>query len=215
MESWERNHFLREFVPVILAALFFLVLGCGGGAATGGAGARITEIKGKVRARSTGSGEFHDASANEAIPPGGAIKTAEDGFAKLRFPDESEVSLKPDTVFEIGSGSQLGKESEGTAIFRIQKQKSGLEVQTPHGVAAVLGTVFLVETRKDKVGVAVEEGRVAFTSSSTGERVELTEGQKLQATPNKKFPPLENLTPVARDSLFDPSGTGFPLINQR
>ncbi len=168
--------------PTLLLSLFLgaaWLAGCG----TAPDPARVRDPEGKVQARVDAATAFADARDQDPVRVGGAIRTGEDGRARLVFPDGTELAIRSDTFFEVGQGKALGRHHEGTILYKIQKQRRGLTVETPHAITSVLGTTFLLIVGTDSTLIGVEEGLVAVTPPTGGPPVTLEAKQKLTLGP--------------------------------
>ena len=168
--------------PTLFLGLFLAVAwlaGCGSPPEP----ARVRAPEGKVQTRVDAAATFADARDHDPVREGGAVRTGEDGRARLVFPDGSELAVRSDTFFEVGQGASFGRHHEGTVLYKIQKQRSGLTVETPHAITSVLGTTFLAIVGTDSTLIGVEEGRVAVTPRAGGAPVTLEAKQKLTLGP--------------------------------
>lgn len=176
-----------------------LFTGCGGNPEV----ARVKDPNGNVRVRAGATGTFTEARAEDPLAQGGAVRTGENGKVRLLFGDGSELTVKPESYFEVSQGSALGLQTEGAVLYKINKQKSGLTVETPHGVTAVLGTTFLIRVGSDSTQLGVDEGRVSFTPKGGGPAVTVEAGQKIEAGADGK---------VAAPETFDLSEEEFNYL---
>jgi ferric-dicitrate binding protein FerR (iron transport regulator) len=74
-----------------------------------------------------------------------------------------------------------------------------------HGVTAILGTRFLIETDSEKFVLIVDKGKVRFTRKYDGEKIELGSGQMIEftarsSTTNKLE--AKTIDPYTREKLF-------------
>ncbi len=200
------------FLVLSLLASALIAAGCGGS----GGGTPVASLKalqGKVEIRLAGSTAFAAVTADQQLAVGSAIRTGEDGQALIRYADGTDVALQPETFFEIKAQTALGRQETGSARYRVTPQQNSVGVETPHGVTAVLGTVFRLDVTAQQTVVTLQEGKVRFTAAAGGS-VELTPGQQV-TTPAGAAPgkPAE-LDPFTLESLFNP-GSKAPAINQR
>ncbi|OQA05545.1 MAG: FecR protein [bacterium ADurb.Bin374] len=204
---------VHAILVVCLLALASITAGCGGGRGDNAVVASLKSLQGKVEARPNGTAAFAAATADLALSVGSAVRTGEDGQAQLRYSDGTDVTLQPETYYEIKDRTSLGRQESGSARYRVTPQQKSVGVETPHGVTAVLGTVFRLDVTAQQTVVTLQEGKVRFTSAA-GDSVELTPGQQVTApagtAPGK---PIE-LDPFTLESLFNP-GSKSPAINQR
>ncbi len=206
--GWRRGALLAILGLVALASA-----GCGGGGAGSSAIATLGQIQGKVEARPRAADPFAPAAGEVPLQAGGAVRTGEDGQGKVTYLDGTEVSLSPETYFEVKAASVFGRQESGSGRYRVSPQKTTVEVETPHGVTAVLGTAFRLDVTATQTVVSLQEGKVRFTNPSR-EAVELTPGQQLTVTAGQPLGQPEELDPITLETLFNP-GARLPGINQR
>ena len=167
---------------LVLAFLFSgLVLLWGCGADADADAAKIKDPKGNVRIRHSAGTTFSEAKADDPVAQGGAVRTGENGKTRLSFLDGSELTIKPESYFELNQGNFWGHQTEGAVLYKINKQKTGLTVETPHGVTSVLGTTFLIMVSSDSTFIGVEEGKVSFAPKGGGTPITIGAKQKISA----------------------------------
>jgi len=203
------NYILGLILFGMIGGLFFFI-GCESSQTSL---ANLSEPQGPVQARKNDSGTFQAAKDKDALDIGGAVRTGENGTTKLTFKDGTEVAMRPEAYFELRGGDTLGLQTEGAVFYKIQKQKSGISVQTPQGITAVLGTTFIMKIASQATNIWVEEGKVSFTNKA-GDKREINPGQKIEATADGKLKDPVDVDPFERESIFNPGGVKLPKINQ-
>ncbi|MBF0547978.1 MAG: FecR domain-containing protein [Candidatus Riflebacteria bacterium] len=167
---------------------------------------RILQPSGLVQMQRTSSSTLSNAKENDELLPGGTIHTWANGGARLVYPDESGITILPDTYFEVRVGQCLGFQAQGTVIYSVKPNKLGVTVETPHGVIAVLGTTFRISVASDGTAIWVNEGHVSFTSV-TGDQQHLRAGQSLHYSGTGKVPLPIQIDAIGRESwASSPSG---------
>lgn len=165
----------KFFVSVVLAGLF--AAGCGSQSEPL---AKISSVEGKVAARLEVNSDFVEAKAEMQLKHQGAVRTDKDSVAVLEdIARKGSIKIDPDSYYEVRAGTCIGFQSSGKAVFDINKQNTQIQVETPHGNTAVLGTKFGQLVSSDSFELWVEEGQVEFTSSK-GDKQRVAAGQKLQ-----------------------------------
>ena len=109
--------------------------------------AAITEMENTVEARASISGEYAPVTAGQILFAGGAVRTGDDGRARLDLiPDSTIIRIAPNTIFSIPELTE--QENEPSTLLelfigQIYILLSGgeLQVKTPSGVAAVRGSM--------------------------------------------------------------------------
>lgn len=72
------------------------------------------------------------------------------------------------------------------AVFiEITPDSGAFQIRTPHAIAAVRGTVYVVDVSADRTDVFVVEGEVSVTHLDGSDRVELTAGLGVDVTPGE------------------------------
>ncbi|NLI77016.1 MAG: FecR domain-containing protein [Candidatus Riflebacteria bacterium] len=197
---------------VCLIGMIMIVAGCGGGGGTSPV-ASLKAVQGKVEIRPVGASTFAAAAAAQPLVAGSAVRTGEDGQAQIQYADGTDVAIQPETFYEIKSQNSLGRQESGSARYRVSPQQNAVSVETPHGVTAVLGTVFRLDVTAQQTVVTLQEGKVRFTAAAGGS-VELTPGQQVTAPAGAAPGKPAELDPFTLESLFNP-GSKAPAINQR
>jgi len=164
-----------------LAILFcvgsILLAGCGG---AGEPLARIAAIEGKVDARPEAEGAFAAAKVDMQLRHQGAVRTDKESTAALEdMARKGSIKIEPDSYYEVRAGVTLGFHGSGKAVFDVNKQQTEIQIETPHGNTAVLGTKFGQIVASDSFELWVEEGTVEFTARD-GSKQRVTASQKLQ-----------------------------------
>ncbi|HNV71613.1 MAG TPA: FecR family protein [Candidatus Ozemobacteraceae bacterium] len=196
---------------VLLAIALCQITGCGSQTTT----AQVS-VKGPVmpvQAKLNSSGTFQDAREGDKVEAGGAIRTGENGRSSLLYPDGTEIAIQADTYFEVKAEGFLGRQTQGSAIYKVKPQKAGTKVETPHGVTAVLGTTFLVKVASSGTAVWVEEGTVEFATAA-GEKKAIKAGENLSYSGTGALGTPAPTNPVEQQGLFNP-GAPEPALNQR
>jgi len=130
--------------------------------------ARLTRIEGEVIVYTADDPDGIPAEKDMPLEPGDRIGTGSDGTA--------EVALDPDSVIEVGPGSELKIEStkKSDSVFglnfgllkakiKLLMMRDKLRVRTPTSVSAVRGTEFAMQVEEEgdtHVGV-FDEGKVS------------------------------------------------------
>ncbi|MBF0500063.1 MAG: FecR domain-containing protein [Candidatus Riflebacteria bacterium] len=202
------------YLTVFIAMMFLGIwmIGCGNAKApTADWAAVIDHPQGNVAVRETSATAFHPGKQGDRLPEGAATRTDETGWAKLKFPDESLVTVFPDTFFEVKAGNTMGAQTSGRALYKITPQKQRSMVETPHGVTAVLGTEFLIAIATDGTSIHVKEGKVTFTAHD-GSVKTITKNQSLAYKGSGPLPEPTTSDPTEASRLFDPF-SGWPKLN--
>ena len=134
----------------------------------------ITEMENTVEARGSASDEYAPAKTGLIIHAGGAVRTGEDGRARLDLnPDGTIIRVVPNTIFSIP-----GLEEQENDPFTFLELFIGklyiiltggeLQVKTPSGVAAVRGSMLGVsyDPKTGKMTATCLEGHCSLKSGT-------------------------------------------------
>ncbi len=167
---------IKVFAVLTVAAIAGIMIGCGG---QGEPVVKITTIKGQVTTKISSVADFAVATAEQQLRSGDAIKTGDESNADVEIiSDKSQIRLSSNTFLEIRNFSEKElKQISGIAIYKITPQNRELKIQTPQGMATVLGTTLRIDASDSETVVSVEEGKVGF-SKKAGHQVFIEAGMK-------------------------------------
>jgi hypothetical protein len=160
-----KNHRLRIPTAILILAALALL------APT--SGPHVADAKGHVE---VGRGEppvWTPAGAGDALAPGDAVRTGDDGRAELDL-GRAVVRLYPNSLLRVpGWDPASGEPDEvdlehGRSLFDVLRRGRAFEVRTPQVVVAVKGTRFSVALGDDDAAVAVYRGLVGVRSATRG-----------------------------------------------
>ena len=177
----------------------FLFSGCGEQA---GPAAKILKVSGSVQARPAAGAQYAEARANMDLAVGGAVRTQSDSNAQIiTHLDSVKIDISADSFFEVKTGAAVGFQGEGKAAYDVNKQKSDVVIETPHGATAVLGTKFGQLVGSDSILIIVEKGKVRFTSKA-GQNREIIGGQKFAWNVAEPMPLVVEASLVDSEGFF-------------
>ena len=105
---------------------------------------------------------------------GDGVRTASNGYARIRLADGSTLSIEPDSRLQFNRLTQYGRGAMADTRMNLEQGRiethvepteedgSRFEIHTPSAVAAVRGTRFGLETSEDGTLLEVREGEVWF-----------------------------------------------------
>ena len=167
--------------------------------------AQFVKISGTVEARAKSSDKFAPALQQSFLPTGGAVRTMPESSADLLLPDNKGIiEVKADTYFELPLSINNIRQESGTIIYRINQDKGGFTIDTPHGLTGVLGTTFELTVSSDTTTVGVKEGKVSLTNKQ-GETRTVQANEKLGVNVSGLF---------SEKTVFDLKTDGFKYIKQ-
>lgn len=204
---------MRTYLLLFLAGLITLgTLGCN---ETGNTPlAALSSSSGTVLTRVRSGDELKPAQLNQSIFEGGAVRTKEDGRAVVTFSDHGIIRIAPDTYVEILSKTIRGRQTEGKAVYQLKKSEADMQVETPHGVTAVLGTTFFIAVDKASTTVSLEEGEIRLRNTAGDKEQVLKPGQRARIESSGTISAVTELDPFTRETLFGSGKTNLPGINQ-
>ncbi|OGK05825.1 MAG: hypothetical protein A2W80_00655 [Candidatus Riflebacteria bacterium GWC2_50_8] len=161
---------LIPFVLLLVIAYFMAgqtTHGTGQESLSGNVVATLVRAESLVEKLCAGTTDYVKALPADQLLGGDAIRTGDDASAELAFADGSKVLLGPGAWFKVNDEKQIGEHLRGRAVFEIEKQtgSGSVEILTPQGVTAVLGTKFVQEIGENAGFIAVTEGIVEFRSN--------------------------------------------------
>ncbi|MBU1106039.1 MAG: FecR family protein [Candidatus Riflebacteria bacterium] len=177
---------------IVLGFTMFVIFGKQNGPVV-----RIAVVEGKVTAKLSDSAVFVSASIDQQLSSGDAIKTNDASKAALEFiSDKSQVLLGKNTYLEIHNFSEKElRQISGIAIYQINKQGRKLKIETPQGIASILGTILRIDATASETIVSVKEGKVAFSRKS-GQQVIINGGQQYATSYSEN-----TALPIATDEI--------------
>lgn len=175
--------------------------------------AHVKQPVGTVEAMIKEGENFIKAIENLGLFSGSVIRTLDNSFAKLLFINGIQVSINPETYFKITAKPAIGEQTSGSAIYQVPKSNEIIEINTPHGVTAVLGTVFKLEVSKKTTTITVAEGKVRFTNMKGVSKVIESNQQAIVSAEDENIT-VNELDPITIQMNFD-STNKLPPINQR
>lgn len=163
--------------------------------------AKLSEVVGQVLARAAESTDFSNATEGYILQVLGQVQTKTDGKVRLDFSTGTLVRLGPNTLFTL----QPSQQNDQGLLIQLQmalgkawvilKGGGTLQVQTPSGVAAVLGS-FMGVTYNPNTGdlrITCLEGHCSLTTKVGS--VEITTGQAAEVTGPNQVPQVSQMTP--------------------
>ena len=139
--------------------------------------AKVVLMKGLVKAKLT-TGEVIDVTADQSLPEGAVLQTAEKSFAKLLFIDKSTMVLGPNSQMVINSfpkkeagiitlvKGQIRSQVTKDYMEMDDKSKSKLYIKTKTAAMGIRGTDFQVNFNPENhnTSLITYEGKVAMAS---------------------------------------------------
>ena len=161
-------------------------------AETGGV-AKVVILKGSVKAKFA-DGTMIDVKADQSIPEGAVIQTADKSFVKLIFIDKSQMNLGPNSQMIINAfpkkeagiitlvKGQLRSQVTKDYMDMDDKSKSKLYIKTKTAAMGIRGTDFQVNFNAENQNTALItfEGKVAMAHIEKGAREEKFDQGKLE-----------------------------------
>jgi len=166
------SHKLLGLTTIVI--ICSLLLGCGAQQTK----AKFSMVSGKVEMKQPAMNTFIQAKKDDVLVVGGAVRTMPTASANLILSNRGIIEIMPDSYFELTSANGSIKQNAGSILFHINENKGGYTVTTPHGVTAVLGTVFKLSVTIGSTLIEVKEGKVSFTNLK-GEVKQINANEKI------------------------------------
>lgn len=147
--------------------------------------ARITHIVKDVR--TVGAGRVPlQASLNELVDGGKAVRTGIESRTELLFNDQTITRLGANSHFSFSKGTRELSLTKGVILLQVPKGVGGASIQTPAVTAGITGTTILLEAGLRFTKLIVIEGKCfIFTKAGQVHRKRVvTAGQEV-IVPNK------------------------------
>lgn len=202
---------IRVFATFSLLALNAMLIGCGSNSQPVG---RLVNFAGDVLSKTVTADTFTTVTTEQQFASGDSIKTGEEARAEIELiSDKSQIQLSSNTHLEIKNFSEKElRQLNGIAIYKISPQNRELKIQTPQGMATVLGTTFRIDSSENGTTVTVEEGKVGFRQPE-GQQVLIEAGMQYSTSFAEKI--AISVDPLEREQLFNPAAKLKPIINPR
>lgn len=137
------------------------------------------------------NGETIPASHGIDLHQGYAIETrGSDSFATLRYSDKTQFVLVSNTSAAIDENNLKNVQvRRGRLICQVENQSldNSFRVATPHANVQVLGTRFVLESRRTQTDISVTKGRVTVTDANEEHPIEISQGKFLTANEGSPF----------------------------
>ncbi len=201
--------YMQRFILLFLAVVSMALSGCGG---TGEPVAEIDSFSGTVKVKAQADAALSVPAQKQKIFNGGALQTDEEAVAVLKFMNDStQVKVSENTYFEIRDFSKKDlQQLRGVAIYQVSPQNTEMRIQTPHGVATVLGTTFRIDIGATGTALIVETGKVGFKNKSF--QVVVSAGHRFVTGQDKEPVAID---PFELEELFSSDGKTKTYFNQR
>ena len=142
----------------LLVAGWLLALSLAGAAAAADTVGTITDLSGPLVARKS-DGSIKVLSQKSAVESGDTLVSEKATYARIRFVDNSNITLRPDTQFRIENFAyDAAKPDNDNAVFRLlkgglrsvtgllgQRSKERFALNTPTATVGIRGTTFIAE----------------------------------------------------------------------
>ena len=216
---------LQKILTAFVGSLLLLTSACQPApATTSPLSAGLTELSGIVGMKQADESDFVPAAKGMDLFIDGQVKTGEDGRVRLDLSSGTIFRIVPDTLFTLEANEQT---SDGLAtrlkleigrIFIILNGGS-LDVETPSGVASVLGSYMMVEVDPQTFNALVTclEGNCSATNPAG--TIKFTDGQKtilFHAGPDGKYlpPELQNMNDDDFETWLDNNPEAKEIYNR-
>lgn len=200
---------VKKIGVLFLLAGCISLIGCG---ATGEPVAQIESFSGEVMIKAQGNSPLIAPQDNQQLYSGGAIQSGDEASAVLKFiNDSTQIKVGENTFFEIRNFSEKDlHQLRGVAIYQVSPQNTEMKIQTPHGIATVLGTTFRLDITATCTALIVEEGKVGFVADN--KQVIVDSGHKFITGLDDEPTPMD---PFKLNELFSDGSNTRTYFNVR
>jgi hypothetical protein len=177
----KNNHYLIVISCLAFLIVFFYTAAAFAAVAAG----TVTHLSGPLFAKKA-DGSMKTLSRNSVVEQGDTVITEKRTYARIKFIDQSEITLRPDSQFKIESFSyDQAKPKEDRALFDLVKgglrtitgqvgkrgNPDSYKMKTPPAVIGIRGTIFEVKICAGNCGnlpngiyFFVPEGNISVTN---------------------------------------------------
>ncbi len=134
--------------------------------------AKVKRIEGKVSVLKKGAEKWRDARVNMPLSVGDAVYSRQESFVEIVYNSGAIVRMDEETKVTIESANEKGTKTSTpignvwTNMRKLITSKKSFELESPTATAAIRGTVFHMNTKKDSsTDVSVYKGKVAVGPS--------------------------------------------------
>src|SRR4030043_403481 len=170
----------------------------------------LSMTEGNILVMKAGTDNWIETQVGMSLKVGDTIKSGSNSSAEITFFDGSTIELDADTQVEVaslnvtGTGSKtIGlKQTIGTTISRVTKlvdSSSSYEIETPACVAAVRGSVMIVDVIADGT---------TWVTNSRGDIWVITDGVELQIPEGRKCIVISGQLPQLVPTSYGGGGGG-------
>ena len=133
--------------------------------------ARLTQVVRDVRLLKS-SAASRQASVNEIVRRGTAVRTGTESRAELTFTDQTLTRLGANTVFSFAGGGENLQLTSGAVLLCVPRESGTVRINTPAVSAAISGGIAMMEFhRRSWTKIILIEGKAVVKLKSTGETV--------------------------------------------
>lgn len=155
--------------------------------------ARLVEASGQVEVL-TPSGEIAAASAGHELHAGQTLRTGDDGFAVVEYPDSTRLELYADTMVRLTEPRRV---TFSTGVVRAdvpRRHKGALVLSAPQASIRVRGgRLLLASAGSQATRIDVEQGHAELTRQSDGRVIDMNAGSYVVATMDVEPPVVQAL----------------------
>lgn len=147
------------------------------------------------------------------------VRTAEDSWAIISFPDMTTYTLKPESEIIIDTPPERDSKWKlicGKIRVNFQKMfKDGtMEIQMSQAVSGIKGTTIVCEETGDSSALKVLDGTASFKSKATGEEIQVDAGEMVTAT-ESGLSRLQSFDVEAENATFGPYAPGIEAVESK
>ena len=178
--------------------------------------AEAVDVRGQAWRTTHPEGTRNLLKEGDRLNVGDGVRTARDGYARIRLADGSTLAIEPDTRLQFNRLTQYGRGAMADTRMNLEQGRiethvepteengSRFEIHTPSAVAAVRGTRFGLEAREDGTLLEVHEGEVWFGTRRNTQPIREGYSAFLESGPGSE-PEIKPLPPGSQIASYEAS----------
>ena len=186
---------------------------------------KLSELRGMVKGKKASEDQFKPVVAGSILEVSDQVQTGEDGHVRIDLSTGTIVRVVPSTLFTLVSN----EETSGGLVTKLKLELGrifiilnggSMEVETPSGVASVLGSYMMVEVDPLTLDVVITCLEGDCSASNPAGALDFTEGQKVTlfhfdpATGQYRPPQLEDMNDEDFQEWLDENPEAAEILRQ-
>jgi hypothetical protein len=170
----------RHIALTFVCSLLLLTSACGAKPTASPLTGALSELSGLVNAKQASETDFHPVAAGEVLQVAGQVQTGDDGRARVDLSSGTIIRVAPTSLFTLASnepvqGGLFTKLKLELGRIYVILNGGSLDVETPSGVASVLGSYMMVEITPGTLNIVI----TCLEGNCSAGGINFTNGQKI------------------------------------